>query len=67
MTVSDFYSKMKNFADNLTASGNPITEEDLVLYILAGLGSEYDPVVVNITARSDTLPLQEVYCKKLFL
>lgn len=61
MTVSDFYSKMKNFADNLIASANPITEEDLVLYILAGLGSEYDPVVVNITARSDTLPLQEVY------
>ena len=61
MTVSDFYSKMKNFAYNLTASGNPIIEEDLVLYILSGLGSEYDHVVVNITARSDTLPLQEVY------
>ncbi|KAK0578823.1 hypothetical protein LWI29_016663 [Acer saccharum] len=52
---------MKCIADNLSVAGNPVTEEDLVLYLLAGMGSDYDSVVVNVTARTDNLTLHEVY------
>lgn len=52
---------MKLLADNLVAAGNIVTDEDLTLYILNGLGQEYDPVVVNATARTVTPSIKEVY------
>ncbi|KAH9654345.1 hypothetical protein KPL70_027718 [Citrus sinensis] len=61
MTMSDYVNKMKNLADSLAMAGKYVTEDDLISYILAGLGTEYDPVVVNITARTDDLSLPEVF------
>lgn len=34
--------------DNLIVAGNIITDEELILYILGGLGSKYNPVVINL-------------------
>ena len=34
------FGKMENIADQCAMAGCFVTEEDLVLYILAGLGSE---------------------------
>ncbi|KAL6345917.1 hypothetical protein AAG906_025197 [Vitis piasezkii] len=38
------------FVDNLKTVGYLITNDDLMLHVLAGFGSEYDPVVVNLTS-----------------
>lgn len=51
---------MKSIAETLSAAGQFISDEELILYILGGLSQEYDPVVVNLTSRYDTLTLQEV-------
>lgn len=51
--MKDYLSKMKNYVDMLAVCGNPISEEDHVLYILGGVGVEYESVVVHITSRSD--------------
>ena len=40
MTMSDYFAKMENIADQCAMAGCFVGEEDLVLYILAGLGSE---------------------------
>lgn len=58
-SVDEYMLKMKNYADGLCAAGFPITEDQLILFILAGLGSEYESVVVNLTSR-DHLSLQEI-------
>ena len=42
---------MKMVPDNLGTVGYLVTDEDLMLLVLAGLGPEYDPVVVNLTSR----------------
>ncbi|KAB5569286.1 hypothetical protein DKX38_003079 [Salix brachista] len=42
------------------ASGQQISDEELTLYILGGLGHDYDSVVVNMTSRHDQVTLQEV-------
>lgn len=39
---------------------NSITEEDQILYILGGVGLEFDSVVVHVTSRVDELSLSEV-------
>lgn len=52
---------MKMLADNLIAAGTLITDDELTLSILGELGSEYNPIVVNITVRATVLSLKEVY------
>ncbi|KAH9650127.1 retrovirus-related pol polyprotein from transposon RE1 [Citrus sinensis] len=59
--MSDSVSTMKSLADNLATVGKGVEEDDLISYILVGLGAEYDPVVVNITGRTYQLTLQEVF------
>ena len=61
MTMSDYINKMKNLADSLAMARKYVTKDDLISYIFAGLGTEYDLVVVNITARTDDLSLPEVF------
>ncbi|PON64574.1 hypothetical protein PanWU01x14_122860 [Parasponia andersonii] len=61
MAITEFFQKMKNTAENLAVTGQFIREDDLVLYRLACIVSEYDSVVVNVTSHHDALALQEVY------
>lgn len=51
MNIDDYVLKMRSVADNLNAASQVISNDDLVLYILGGLGSEYDLVVANLTSR----------------
>lgn len=60
MSMHDYILKMKAVADSLSATGQMISNEDLILYILGGLSQEYDFVVVNLTSRCDELSLQEL-------
>lgn len=60
ISINDYILKMRSIADNLTAAGHVISDEDLILYILRGLGSKYDPVVVNLTSRYEAISLSEV-------
>ncbi|KAL5766775.1 hypothetical protein ACOSP7_001258 [Xanthoceras sorbifolium] len=50
---------MKGISDSLAAAGQVMTEQDLVLSVLSGLGVEYDPVVIYLTARQDLITLSE--------
>ena len=60
LSMCEFLTKMKTFADVLAFVGYPITEEDQVLHIVYGLCHEYDPVVVPITSRTEPYTLNDV-------
>jgi histone deacetylase 1/2 len=60
LTIDEYILKMKGYADNLLAAGQSLSDEEFILYILGGLGNEYESVVVNLTSRKDGLNLQEV-------
>lgn len=53
----DFFKKMKSTADELAFIGSPFSDEDMILYILGGLGSEFNAIVNMITARQGAIPL----------
>lgn len=53
--MKDYLGKMKNHMDILAARGHPIQKEDQILYVFGGVGIEYDPVVVHIISRTDSL------------
>ncbi|PON91412.1 Zinc finger, CCHC-type, partial [Trema orientale] len=59
-SIDEYILKMRGLADSLLAAGQPISDEELILYILGGLGSDYEAVVVNLTSRQDSISLQEV-------
>ena len=53
MTIHDYFLKIRGIADTLASTRQIISDDELLLYMLSGLGSEYDPVVVNLTSRHD--------------
>lgn len=52
---------MKVVADNLIALGSLITDKELTLYLMGGLGPKYDPVVVNLTSRNIVYSLEKTF------
>jgi hypothetical protein len=61
MTVTDYYTKMSNFVDDLAASGAPLHDDEFVVYLLASLDEEYNPVFTAIVARTDPISPSELY------
>ncbi|KAH9725758.1 retrovirus-related pol polyprotein from transposon RE2 [Citrus sinensis] len=49
LSIEDYCIKMKSIADKLISAGSPITEKDLMLTILNGLGSGYRDIATFIT------------------
>ena len=60
LTMGEYFAKIKRVADNLAAAGQPISNDDKIMYLLAGLGSNYDPVVASVTSKPDSFSLQEI-------
>ena len=63
MTIFDYLVKRGNLANQCAAAGYIVEDEDLVMYALASLGSDYYPIICSITTRSSEkkLALKEVY------
>ncbi|GMN29939.1 hypothetical protein TIFTF001_046390 [Ficus carica] len=63
MSIKEYFIKMKNVADLINvACGHIMADDKLLLYILGGLGNEYDSVVVQLTGRQGSVSLEEAQC-----
>lgn len=63
LTMSNYRLKVKNLVDSLRYSRYVFASYDYVMYILVGLGSEYDPFVMTTNAkcrRSDAYTVEKV-------
>ena len=58
-SIEDYVLKMKSLATSLIATGQQISDDELILYILRGLGLEFESVIVNLTS-GESVTLQEV-------
>lgn len=58
----DYISLMVQIANSLSLAGDKVIDKELALFILGGLGTEYDPLVTTITIRpgSETLLVDEI-------
>ncbi|KAL8506139.1 hypothetical protein ACS0TY_017124 [Phlomoides rotata] len=57
---SYFFLQIRTIIDGLLVVGQSISDEDLVLYILGGLGPKYDVVVVNLTTRGEFFTIDDI-------
>jgi hypothetical protein len=48
-TMAEYFAKMKNYADKMSASGQPLRDEEFAAYILTGLDEElYNALMSSI-------------------
>ncbi|KAK1647712.1 hypothetical protein QYE76_065517 [Lolium multiflorum] len=60
MTTPAFLAKMQSIADDLAAAGRPVPDDEMVSYILVGLGSGYNSLVAAIGLIRGKLTLREM-------
>ncbi|KAJ4947955.1 hypothetical protein NE237_014203 [Protea cynaroides] len=71
--MTDYLQQFKNISDQLAASGSPVSDDDLVIYILDGLPLTYRQFgySVRIRSRTSQLSLEELHtlliCEELAL
>lgn len=60
LSVSSYFSRMKNIADSLTMAGYFVSDEDFIMQLLAGLPLEHDAIIANINSSRTTMIVEEV-------
>lgn len=61
MSMDDYYQKVKKIADTMAMVGEPLKEQEIIAYLLTGLGSDYDSLVTSVTTRAEPMNLSELY------
>uniref|UniRef100_A0A2N9HTS2 Reverse transcriptase Ty1/copia-type domain-containing protein n=1 Tax=Fagus sylvatica TaxID=28930 RepID=A0A2N9HTS2_FAGSY len=61
LSIADFFHRFTGLADTLAAIDQPLADYELVSFLMAGLGSEYDSLVTSVQTRADPLSLEELY------
>ena len=62
-SVAEFLQSMKIIADELALAQAPVTEDDLIIFILNGLGMEFREISTAIRARETPISLEELHDK----
>ncbi|XP_073368048.1 uncharacterized protein [Aegilops tauschii subsp. strangulata] len=60
-TIVEYFGRMKALGDEMAAIGKPLTDDDMVSYILAGLDFDYMSFVSSICARTVPIKPNELY------
>ncbi|KAK1581862.1 hypothetical protein Q3G72_009741 [Acer saccharum] len=58
-TISEFVMKIKAINDSLAASSELVSDKDLIMSLLNGLGHEYDSFVTLISSQQNTMVLED--------
>ena len=62
-TVAEFFVKMKGLADDMASAGKKLEDEELVSFILAGLGDDFESIVTAMATRVEPLSVNELYAQ----
>ncbi|CAN6677678.1 unnamed protein product [Malus baccata var. baccata] len=60
-SMTNFLNFIKDISDKLAIAGKPLTESDLVAYILSGLQDEYESFVDFIETRNEVVIANELH------
>jgi len=66
-SAHDFFMQVKRMTDELAVAGHALHCDEIISYLLSGLGHDYDSFVTTITARTDPVTLEEVYALLLII
>ncbi|KAF3627755.1 putative U-box domain-containing protein 9-like [Capsicum annuum] len=63
LTVTDYLNEVRSFCDELATAGAPVTNDELIVKILTGLGPEYRDISAAIHARDTPISYAELFEK----
>ena len=58
--IADYFHQFTTLVDTLAAIVHALNDFEITLFLLAGLGSEYDFFVTSVTTRVDSLTIDEL-------
>jgi hypothetical protein len=61
LSTANYFTKIKNLATEMAAAEAPLSDDEVLSHLLAGLPSYYDSFVTSITTKNEALSLEEVY------
>lgn len=59
-SIDDYILKFREISDHLFNIGQPISDSDLISYILQGLGAEFESISVVLSSKCDEISLHDV-------
>ncbi|KAL4560332.1 hypothetical protein LXL04_032482 [Taraxacum kok-saghyz] len=62
-TITEFLQEMRSLADDLALAQSPVSEEDLMVYILSPLGDDYSTIAAAIKVRETPISYSELFDK----
>ncbi|KAK1618276.1 hypothetical protein QYE76_023793 [Lolium multiflorum] len=65
MTAEVYMQKMKNLADIMATAGFPVSDDELVDYIITGLGSAFNSLAGPLNLSTRSIPYTEFYSSVL--
>jgi hypothetical protein len=64
-SMLSYFARMKEYANEMTAAGKKLEDDDIVSYILTGLDAEYNGLVENVSSRTDPISLSNLFAQLL--
>ena len=61
--MAEYFVKMKGLADDMASAGKKLEDEELVSFILAGLGDDFESIVTAMASRVEPISVNELYAQ----
>ena len=61
LSAAEYMHKMKALADVMATAGHPIDDDELVDYILTGLGPDYNSIAASISVSNESMSYSDFY------
>lgn len=61
MGAAEYFHKVKTLTDTLATIGQPLSDNEIVTYMLAGLNNDYDSLVTSLTTSMEQVTLSDLY------
>jgi hypothetical protein len=65
MTVVEYMNKIHSLGDEMATVGRSLDDEELVDYILTGIGLKYDPIMSIVIAKETPVSINKLYSQLL--
>jgi hypothetical protein len=65
MSITSYFSTMRGYADEMTAAGKPLDDDDVVSYILNGLDADYNSLIEQVNEMTETISPETIYSRLL--
>jgi hypothetical protein len=65
LLMEGYFTKTREYADEMTTAGKQLDDDDIVSYILVGLDAYYNGVIEKVSSRTDEVSLSNLFAQLL--